>query len=173
MRFRVFCITVLMLILNGIPLVGCSNNNQNNNTNQVVHGEGENVVKSFFNVLKSDRKPSRKFSINDTPLLNIEIIVGYISQKGLIVNDVNSNKSEHFSSSQITESLSGRHGEPFRTFAHISFLCAHTKTQYNDMKIHKVKNGMVAVLGTWYELEFEIENGSMKLKSCKYINHED
>lgn len=129
-------------------------------------------VSKFLDLLKAGRPASRKFNIGEVPNWNIQAIVGFISSKGMVLEDVNSKSQNRYSPGEVAQALKERKGEVFESFSHISFLYAKGKKQYSEVKITEKPGLVSATLASWYEMEFVTENGQLKLRRCKYINIE-
>jgi len=138
--------------------------------NQAPNSEHE--VIRFMEALKANRPPSRKFSVNEVPSWDPKAISGFIFSAGVTVEDVNTKVVKKYSPEEVERALTAKKSKVFKSFSHISFLYAKGKPQYSQLKVTTKGAGVLAVLATWYELEFVSIEGHLKLRRCKYINRD-
>jgi len=132
-------------------------------------GKHQEVIQ-FLELLKAGRTPARKFNVNDVPKWETKKIAGFISPGSLTVEDVNTKVVKKYSPEEVDRALAQKKGEVFQSFSHISFLYAKGKKQYSEIKYVEKPDGVLAVLATWYELEFVSDGDHLKLRKCKYVN---
>lgn len=172
MRLHIFPVAALL------TLVGCTSHAAAPKGAMPVaapwdHSQETNPeVIRFMDALKASRTPSRKFNVNEVPNWDPKVIAGFIFSGGVTVEDVNTKAAKKFTPEEVERALVTKKGEVFQSFSHISFLYAKGKPQYSELKVTKKGDGIIAVLATWYELEFVSVDGHLKLRRCKYINHD-
>lgn len=132
-------------------------------------GKSQEVIR-FMELLKAGRAPVRKFNVNDVPSWEPKSIAGFINPGGFTVEDVNSKTIKKYSPDEVERALRQKRGEVFKSFSHISFLYAKGKKQYSEVKFVEKPEGVLALLATWYELEFVSDGTHLKLQKCKYVN---
>lgn len=127
----------------------------------------------FMDLLKAHRPVTRKFNVKDVPNWEIKSIAGFIYAGGVTVEDVNTKVVKRYSPYEVELALTQKRGEIFTVFSHISFLYAKGKKQYSELKFTDKPDGILAVLASWYELEFVSDGTHFKLRKCKYVNTEN
>ena len=170
MRLHILSVAVLL------SLVGCTSKAAVGNrsvpvaTSVDLLQEANSEVTRFMDALKASRTPSLMFNVNDVPNWDPKAIANFVVPGGVIIEDVNTKVAKKFTPQEVERALFGKKGEVFKAFSHISFLYAKGKPQYSELTVTRKAGIVLAVLATWYELEFISVQGHLKLRRCKYIN---
>lgn len=122
----------------------------------------------FFELIKFPVKPKGMFKSSNAPKWNIEKIMGYISDEGIIFKDVNNRMVGSKSKNQIKESLSNRTGDIFNSFAHLSHIYSIPYKQYSELKFTDLKNGVKIDVAQWYSLTFKYQKGEVTIINWDY-----
>lgn len=162
---------VLSLAMLGAAMAGPKLQSATQTKPSVRQSQGKyQEVIQFLELLKAGRTVPRKFNVNDVPNWEPKSIAGFISLGGLTVEDVNTKMVRKYSPGEVEQALKLKKGEVFQSFSHISFLYGKEKKQYSEVKFVEKPDGALAMLATWYELDFVTDGDHLRLRKCKYVN---
>ena len=129
-------------------------------------------ITSFLSIIKATKPVPRRFNVKDAPDWSIDRLMECISKNGVVLENVNTKKKKAVSYKEAEASLRKRKGDLFRALAHVSYLYSQARKQYSELRFVEQSNCVLVTLASWYEFDFAMESGRLKLRKCKYVNED-
>lgn len=129
--------------------------------------------KSIYNFLESLKWPKKYenagYHLENTPIWNVKILMGQISEGGVLFIDPNTNLNKRITREDIENQINSRKGNAFKMISHMTSIYSIPYKQYSELKFKKLSNDVKVSIGYDYELTFKYIDNVYRLTKCEYL----
>ena len=172
----------ILLITFALLVTSCTKNNNSQsihkyeNTNKIttrtIPDEFKNAYQ-FLEFIKWDDDSNEGFNAVRTPHWDLQSLLKFISENGIIISDINENSRKNtFSFYQIKSQLTKRNGKVFTTISHLGSIYGIPYKQYSELSFERQNQLFIVNISHWYRLVFIHERNNIVLKEIYYLEME-